>query len=140
VVIVDTSVWIEYFNRPQSAEKHAVDVLIDTDTPILIGVVLAELLQGCRASKEADTLLLHLRALPFLEMTFASWRRTGGLSSALRQRGITLPLSDLIVAALAQEHGCSVFTLDPHFRQIPGLRLYRPPKSRKRFPSGPDQR
>ncbi len=140
MVIVDTSVWIEYFNRPQSVEKHAVDALIDTDRLVLTGVVLAELLQGCRTSREADAILLHLRALRFLEMTFASWRRTGELSSALRQRGITLPLSDLIVAALAQEHGCSVFTLDPHFRQIPGLRLYRPPKSRKRSTSGPGQR
>lgn len=131
MVIVDTSVWIEYFNRPDSPEKHAVDALVDTDPPVLIGIILAELLQGCRTSKEADSILLPLRALPFLEMTFASWRRTGELSSALRRRGITLPLSDLIVAAAALEHGCSVFTSDPHFRQIPGLRLYRPPKPKK---------
>lgn len=131
MVIVDTSVWIEYFNRPDSPEKHTVDALIDTDPPVLIGIVLAEILQGCRTSQEADAILLPLGALRFREMTFASWRRTGELSSTLKRRGITLPLSDVIVAALALEHGCSVFTLDPHFRQIPGLRLYRSPKPKK---------
>lgn len=129
MVIVDTSVWIEYFHRPQSAEKHAVDALIDTDRLVLTGIVLAELLQGCRTAKEADAILLHLRALRFLEMTFASWRRTGELSSALRRRGITLPLSDLIIASLALEHDCQLFTLDPHFRKIPSLKLYPLPKS-----------
>lgn len=132
MVIVDTSVWIEYFNRLKSPEKYAVDALIDTDTAVLVGIVLSELIQGCRTSKEAESILWHLGALRFLEMNFASWRRTGELSFALRRRGLTLPLSDLIVAALALEHGCSVFTLDPHFRQILGVKLHQLPKVRKR--------
>jgi predicted nucleic acid-binding protein len=41
-------------------------------------------------------------------------------------------LSDILIAALALEHACQVYTLDPHFAQIPGLPLYRPMKNRVR--------
>ena len=27
------------------------------------------------------------------------------------------------------EHDCEVFALDPHFTQVPGLKLYAPPES-----------
>jgi predicted nucleic acid-binding protein len=124
VVIADTSVWIPFFNQPESPEKREIDALIDADRLALVGVVLAELLQGCRAPKEADTILSKLSGLRFLEANFSTWKRTGELSASLRRKGITLPLSDLIIAALAFEHRCQVYALDPHFEQIPGLALH----------------
>ncbi len=57
----------------------------------------------------------------------------GELFSLLRRKGIILPLSDLIIAAIGLEHDCQVFALDPHFKRIPGLKLY--PFS----PSSPEQ-
>lgn len=126
MVVADTTVWIEFFNDPESEEKHAVDLLIDEDELALAGAVLAELLQGCRTPGEANTILDHVSALPFLEMNFPAWRRSGELSSSLRRKGTTLPLMDVIIAALALEHDAEVFTTDPHFQKIPGLKLYRP--------------
>lgn len=32
---------------------------------------------------------------------------------------------DIIIAAIALEHDAEVFTIDPHFRRIPGLKLHR---------------
>jgi predicted nucleic acid-binding protein len=64
MVIADTSVWIPFFNRPASREKRVLDLLIDTDEVALIGVVLAELLQGCRSQVERDDLAESLLALP----------------------------------------------------------------------------
>ena len=128
MVIVDTSAWIPFFNRPESAEKRAIDTLIDADRAAMVGVVLAELLQGCRTSKESGIILSEITGLRFLETNFATWRRTGELSAVLRSGGVTLPLPDIVIAALALEHRCQVFTLDPHFAQIPGLSLYRLPR------------
>ncbi len=126
MVVADTSVWIPYFNQPDSQERAILDALIQHDNLALVGIVVAELLQGCRSAKEAAALVETLSALPFIEMTFPAWRRAGEISSSLRRRGVTLPLSDLIIAGLALHQECAVFTLDPHFRKIPGLRLYRP--------------
>ncbi len=133
MVVADTSVWIEYFKGGDAPTRAALRDLIRAQQAILVGVVLAELLQGSRSSKEADALLSKLAGLPFLETTFSTWKRTGELSASLRRKGVTLPLSDLVIAALALEHGCRVYTLDAHFEQIPGLTLHtapRPPRRR----------
>ena len=132
MVIADTSVWIPFFNQPGSAEKREIDALIDGDRLVLVGVVLAELIQGCRTSSEATTIISKLSGLRFLETKFSSWRRAGELSFSLRRKGLTLPLSDLIVAALAVEHHCQVYALDPHFEQIPGLTLHTIPRPSRR--------
>lgn len=135
MVIADTSVWVPFFNRPESDEKRAMDALIDERRLALVGMVLAELLQGCRTSKETDTILSKLTGLRFLEMGFSTWRRTGELSASLRRKGVTIPLSDIVIAALALEHRCQVYSLDPHFDRIPDLSLYKPSRSLKKRPS-----
>lgn len=126
MVIADTSVWISFFNRPASVEKRTLDVLIDSDEVAITGVVLAELLQGCRTPKERDALKETILALPYVETTQPIWIRAGETSSALLRRGITLPIPDLIVAAAALERQFQVYSIDRHFQRIPGLMLYAP--------------
>jgi predicted nucleic acid-binding protein len=126
MVIADTSVWIPFFNRSDSSEKAAIDLLIDADEVALVGVVLAELLQGCRTSSERNTLSDALLALPYYEVDQSTWLRVGDLSAALLRKGVTVPLSDLIIAALAIERDSRVYSLDTHFKRIPGLHLYSP--------------
>lgn len=128
MIIADTSVWIPFFNRPGSAEKQALDLLIDADEVALVGVVLAELLQGCRSRKEREEVEEGLLALPYLEMTRETWIMAGEISSPLLRKGVTLPMSDLVVAAIALEHRCRVYSLDAHFEKIPGLPRYTPGK------------
>ncbi len=115
-----------FFNLPDSPEKVALDRLIDADEVALVGVVLAELLQGCRTLTERATLSESLLALLYLEVTQTTWLRTGDLSAQLLRKGVTLPLSDLLIATLTSEPDCRVYSLDTHFKKIPGLRLYMP--------------
>jgi len=126
MVIADTSVWIPFFIRPASREKHALDALIDADELVLVGVVLAELLQGCRSREERDDLKDVLLALPYLEATKSTWGAAGELSCSLLRRGVTLPMSDVLIASLALEHNCAVYSLDGDFRKIPELARYDP--------------
>jgi predicted nucleic acid-binding protein len=72
VVIADTSVWIEYFKGGEESVRAALRVLIRAQQAVLVGVVLAELLQGCRSPKEAETILSHLAGLRFLETRFST--------------------------------------------------------------------
>jgi predicted nucleic acid-binding protein len=131
MVVADTSVWIPYFNQPDSHEKQILDALIESDNLALVGIVMTELLQGCRTTKEAAVLVDTLSALRFIEMSFPAWKRAGEISAGLRKRGITLPMSDLIIAGLARQHDCEVYALDPHFHRIPGLRLFRASRASK---------
>lgn len=132
MVVADTSVWIEYFSGGEESVRAALRALIRSGQAVVVGVVLAELLQGCRTKKDSAMILSTLTGLRFLETNFSTWQRTGELGSSLQQRGITLPISDLVIASAAIEHDCPVFTLDAHFRQIPGVRLHRPARVTKR--------
>lgn len=123
-VIVDTCVWIEFFNRPASRDKAEVDALLDADAVVICGVVLAEIVQGLKTGRDVAEVLSHLDALRYLEVSRRTWESVGRTSMALRRRGLTIPLTDIVVAELAKEHGCSIFTLDPHFKVIPGVPLH----------------
>ena len=127
MVIIDTSVWIAFFKSGHSPEKSSVTHLLDEDRVILVGVVLSELIQGTKSNQDRQELQETLIALPYLEMTPHSWLLTGEMGAALREEGITVGIPDLIVAALAQEYDCQVYTLDSDFQRMPKLSLYSPP-------------
>jgi len=44
----------------------------------------------------------------------------------LRKKGIVIPLSDILIAAISLEYDLSIFTLDKHFDDIPGITIYKP--------------
>lgn len=125
-ILVDTSAWIEFFRHPHSIPASVVEELLDRDWVCTTGIVLAELLQGTRSPKEGETLLAKFEPIERLEVTFDLFVAAGELASTLRRRGAVLPLTDLIVAAVAQAQGCSIYTLDSHFLRIPHVSLYQP--------------
>jgi hypothetical protein len=122
-VLVDTSIWIEYFNKPESKTGASIEALIKKWEVCAAGIILTELLQGAKVEKEFNSILESIVALPFLEITLATWINAGKISFSLRRKGITIPTTDLIIASLALEYDCSIFTLDPHFKKIPDLKL-----------------
>jgi predicted nucleic acid-binding protein len=127
MVIIDTSVWIAFFKPAHSPEKSSVTHLLDEERVMLVGVVLSELIQGTRSAQDRKQLQDTLIALPYLEMTPHTWLLTGEMGAQLRGKGLTVGIPDLIVAALAQEFDCQVYSLDSDFRRIPNLSLYTPP-------------
>ncbi len=59
-------------------------------------------------------------------MTETTWVvRAGRLSASLRKKGVTLPYSDILIAAIALENDLSILTVDKHFSQIPELKIAR---------------
>ena len=123
-VLVDTSVWVEFLRGGRGRDAAAVEEMVRSGRAVACGIVLAELLAGVKRAGQRDQLSDALAGLDYVEMREQTWRRTGELAAELRGRGQTLPMSDLIVAALALEHDLAVFTADSHFRHIPGLRLH----------------
>jgi predicted nucleic acid-binding protein len=126
LVLIDTCIWVPFFNRPQSAVKRAVDELLDEDRVALIGFILAEVLCGFRRDAEADWVASALRGTRYLDLTWDDWRATARLNRQLAARGHRLPLSDLALATVALRRDCAVYTSDPHFDLIPGLKRYAP--------------
>ena len=123
-VIVDTSILIDFLKNkaPYAAE---VATLITSKRIRTTGVIMAELLQGARTATEEAYVVELLEGIPSIEVTSALWMNAGRLSCSLRRKGMTLPLSDIAIAVLSIEHNLSIFTLDGHFTQIPGVKLHK---------------
>ncbi|MEJ2589543.1 MAG: PIN domain-containing protein [Deltaproteobacteria bacterium] len=124
-IIVDTCVWIEFFRKNESEITHHLKSLLRERKVIMVGMVMAELLQGVKRPKEAVVVKEHLKKLPYLEITREIWERAGEMNASLRSRGVTIPLSDLIIAATALSGKLEVFTIDPHFEKVAGLGLHK---------------
>jgi predicted nucleic acid-binding protein len=122
-ILPDTCAWIDYF-RPGGGPLAA-DLRRDLaeSTVYGCGIVLMELLQGVKGEKERSALATAFEALPWLEPDRAGWARAGELAGKLRAKGVSLPFSDIIIAALALEHGTAVLTRDRHFLEIEGLEV-----------------
>ena len=124
-VLIDTGVWSAFFAKPGSREKRAVDALIDDDRVALTGPVLAEVLRGFRRADQADWVASRLRLAHYLEPSWDDWRNAAALGRELAGGGHGIPLTDLVVAAVARRLEASVFSIDPHFDLIPGLKRFR---------------
>jgi len=124
-VLVDTSIWIEYFNRPDSKQGGSLHSLLKNGRVIVAGMILTELLRGARLEKEFKLIAESMTALPFLETSLRTCIEAGRIGYSLRRKGVTIPTTDLLIASIALENNCLVFTLDPHFKKIPHIKLYK---------------
>ena len=123
-ILVDTSAWTDYFNKPESETGRNVEQILRNGRAVLAGIVLTEILQGAKIKMEFDAILESMLALPLLEASLKTWIEAGRISFALRKNGITVPTTDLVIASLALENNCSILTLDLHFKKIPGVIIY----------------
>ncbi|MEX2141186.1 MAG: PIN domain-containing protein [Pirellulales bacterium] len=124
LVLVDTCIWVPFFNRPQSAAKRAIDQLLDDDRVALIGPILTEVLLGFRRNEHADWVSSVLRGTRFLDVSWEEWRAAARIGRRLMASGHALPLSDLTVAAVALQRGIAVCSTDPHFDLMLDLKRY----------------
>jgi len=123
-VIVDTSVLIDFL-KGEDQVFNAVTRLLEKKHIAITGIIIAELLQGIKNTKEEQIIAELLTGIEIFEADTALWIKAGRLSASLRRKGINLPLTDVVIATLAIEHNFSVFTLDKHFEQIPGVKIYK---------------
>ncbi|MBI2355339.1 MAG: PIN domain-containing protein [Deltaproteobacteria bacterium] len=125
-VLLDTSVWIEFF-RQREPYFGMVTRLIDDDHVVCCGIILAELMQGARSDKELDVLDDFLHVFAFMPETPELWAAAGKLSGKLRRKGVTVGLSDCFIATAAASAKVQVATLDSHFEALckpAGISLY----------------
>lgn len=117
MIIVDSSVWIDFFNGTDSAEADRLYSLLGVD-PIAVGdLILTEVLQGFRADQDFDRVrsgLLTLTVYPMLGVDAAV--RAAENYRTLRKQGVTVrKTADVIIASFCIEHGHSLLFSDRDF-------------------------
>lgn len=92
----------------------------DAEPFALTGVVVTEILQGLtRNTSRIEQYLLQWEMLE--PRGFKTYREAATIFRLGRARGVSLTTIDALIAALAQEHSASVFTLDKDFSRIARL-------------------
>ena len=118
-VIVDTSVWTEFF-RPKGDAKLREEVkrLIAEAGILLPGIIKAEILRGTKSRKEYKMLDDLLNGLAYLPVEENFWSRLARFSFDLVREGVAVPLVDTYIALLAIENNASLLHRDQHFDLI----------------------
>lgn len=91
MIIVDTTVWVDYFLGVQNSETEWLDTELDRQRLGLTDIILCEVLQGVRddaAAKEVERHLLKLEVFETGGVTLA--RQAARNYRALRRRGHTV--------------------------------------------------
>lgn len=128
-VLPDTSVWITFFREGEAGAAAELGQFLRSHTIFTCGPVVAELLVGTQPDKRADV-WAAVGEQPWAELDHGGWRRAGEVGHGLRRQGVTIPLTDVLIAVAALEVGAAVWSLDRDFERIrrvlPELTLYRP--------------
>jgi predicted nucleic acid-binding protein len=120
VILVDTSVWIDFFagrDLPHVATLE--QCIVDNENLALCGIILTELLQGIAddtAHRRVRRYLSPLIRLPMPETVFVL---AADIYRKLRKSDITIRKSnDCIIAATVLEHHCQLLHNDRDFSPI----------------------
>jgi len=108
MILVDTSVWIDYFNGEVTGQTDTLDALLGTESLGIGDLILAEVLQGFRLDRDfrrAKELLTSLSLFEMLGVENAV--RSAENYRVLRKRGITIrKTADVIIASfcIVEDH------------------------------------
>ena len=120
MILVDTSVWIDFFagrDRPHVAKLERL-ILADEDLA-LCGIIVTEILQGIADDAAYRRIRRRLGPLIMLPMPDTVFVEAANIYRKLRKKGITIRKSnDCIIAATALEHRCALLHNDRDFLPI----------------------
>jgi predicted nucleic acid-binding protein len=125
LILVDTSVWIDFFSSSPGPAGNELRRLIDEVEPFaLTGVVVTEILQGL--TRDISRIERFLSMWDLLEPRgFSTYREASAISRLARSKGISLTTIDTLIAAIALEHRASLFTLDKDFSRVARITALR---------------
>lgn len=121
MILVDTSVWIDFFKGTGSKHHTALHNLIVEGEDIgIANIILTEILQGIRADKDFRQAKRYLLGFPIYSLRdVSSYVQAAQIYRACRKRGLTIrrPL-DCIIARVAIENDLILFHNDRDFDTI----------------------
>lgn len=117
MVLVDSSVWVDYFNGVPSRETDVLDGLLGRELLLTGDIILAEVLRGFDAQADYRRASRLLNALAYEDMLGREVaERSVALYRALRRRGITIRRTiDVFIASFCILRGHSLLHRDRDF-------------------------
>lgn len=121
MILVDTSVWIDFLQGRDTAHRHTLHRLIEEEEDIcLAGIILTEILQGIKDDKEAREIKEDLLAFPIYDPAgIETYIEAANIYRQCMKKGKTVRKTIYcLIAAISIEHGLTLFHNDKDFVSI----------------------
>ena len=118
VKLVDASSWIEFLRGRTSEPSLRVKALLSQGRAAWCELTLVELWNGARGQAETSVLKALENEVHLCPIAEPSWARARELARRCRSKGLTIPATDIIIAACASVHDLELEHCDAHFDAI----------------------
>jgi predicted nucleic acid-binding protein len=128
--LVDTSVWVDYFNGRATPETNLLERLLGSERLLIGDLILAEVLQGFRSDLDFHKARRHFEALEFRSMVGREIAMAAARNyRTLRARGVTVRTTiDALIATFCLSEGHDLLHCDRDFdpfERYLGLRVVK---------------
>jgi len=129
MIIVDSSVWIDYFNGKETDQTNLLDASLGS-TPIIMGdLILTEVLQGFQSNKDYENAKEMLLQMPFIAMGGLALSLESAMNyRRLRRKGVTVRKTiDVMIATFCIHHQIPLLHDDRDFEpmvEFLGLQIF----------------
>ena len=117
MILVDSSVWIDFFNGTENAETDKLNEVLGLEEVVIGDLILAEVLQGFRSDKDfklAKNVLTSLTVHDLIGKELAI--KSANNFRKLRKKGITIrKTADVIIATYCIENKIPLLFTDKDF-------------------------
>ncbi len=122
MILVDTSSWIHLLRQNGNPLVRArVEAALRAGEACWCAMVRLELWNGAGGDQERKVLRDFERVLPELAITPEVWDKATQLAQAARSAGISVPATDLLIAACVRHHGATLETADSDLAMLATL-------------------
>lgn len=119
MIVVDTTVWADWFNGRDSPEVDRLGQALGGQDAGLVPVILTEVLQGFRSDRDFERARALLVRLPVLSLDLEGHAAAARLFRRLRSKGITVRGAiDCIIAQTCIAAGVELLSADLDFAAI----------------------
>lgn len=121
MIVVDTSVWIEFFRDTGVWQvDHLARLIADDEPVVLTDVILTELLQGVRDNRQAGRLERRLAAFDVLRLEQPDdFRQAAALYRRARRSGHTIRRTlDCLIASVCIREDAALLHADADFDRL----------------------
>jgi predicted nucleic acid-binding protein len=117
-ILVDTSVWIDFFRTPDSPYSLFLDFLLEEKRVCTTHLIKAEVVPGAKTVKRYWELMDYFDHLPQVEDPPSMWDDIMRVQFRLKRVGHSASIPDLMIAVIAHNNERTIFTKDSDFKFI----------------------
>lgn len=120
MILVDSSVWIDYFNGKQANTTDWLDAALGNE-PLVVGdIILTEVLQGFQSDRDFNTAKILLTTFPIMEIIGQELAIKSAMNyRLLRKKGVTVRKTiDVLIGTFCIHNRISLLHSDKDFEPM----------------------